>query len=60
MVGPNDSIKIIDFDWAGRAGEVVYPPFMNKEIDWQPGVKVGEKILPEHDPGMLNNEFKNV
>ncbi|CAG8646287.1 8569_t:CDS:2 [Paraglomus brasilianum] len=43
-----------------EAGEVVYPPFMNKEIDWQPGVKVGEKILPEHDPGMLDNEFKNV
>ena len=55
MVGPNDSVKIIDFDWSGKVGEAVYPPLLNPEIDWHPDVKAGAKILPTHDLYMLDN-----
>ncbi|CAG8439846.1 13274_t:CDS:2 [Funneliformis caledonium] len=59
LISPDDSIKIIDFDWSGKVGEVVYPPLLNQEIDvWYPDVKAGEKILPEHDLYILNTEFK--
>nr|CAG8602539.1 15414_t:CDS:2 [Entrophospora candida] len=61
LVGPDNSIKIIDFDWCGKIGEVVYPPLLNQEIDvWHPDVNVGEKILPDHDLYMLNTELKKV
>lgn len=60
MVGPNDSVKIIDFDWSGKVGEAVYPPLLNPEIDWHPDVKAGAKILPAHDLYMLDNGFNSV
>ncbi|CAG8616235.1 8093_t:CDS:2, partial [Paraglomus brasilianum] len=51
MAGPNDSVKIIDFDWSGnsKVGEAVYPPLLNPDIDWHPDVKAGAEILPDHD-----------
>ncbi|CAJ0758694.1 7688_t:CDS:1, partial [Entrophospora sp. SA101] len=59
LVGPDNSIKIIDFDWCGKIREVVYPPLLNQEIDvWHPDVNVGEKILLDHDLYMLNTELK--
>ncbi|CAG8490655.1 803_t:CDS:2 [Paraglomus occultum] len=60
MTGPNDSVKIIDFDWSGKVGEAVYPPLLNPDIDWHPDVKAGAKILPDHDLYMLNNSFNSV
>jgi serine/threonine protein kinase len=61
LIGPGDSIKIIDFDWAGKIGEVVYPPLLNQEIDvWHSDVKAGKKILPEHDLYILNTELKKI
>ncbi|RUS19244.1 hypothetical protein BC937DRAFT_87785 [Endogone sp. FLAS-F59071] len=39
MAGPNNSIKIIDFDWAGKRGEAVYPFFRNLELEWHDDVK---------------------
>ncbi|CAJ0829971.1 9566_t:CDS:2, partial [Entrophospora sp. SA101] len=61
LVGPDNSIKIIDFDWCGKIREVVYPPLLNQEIDvWHPDVNVGEKILLDHDLYMLNTELKKV
>ena len=58
MVGPNNSIKIIDFDWAGRIGEVTYPPLMNSEIRWHPDAKFGAGILPAHDIHLLKSELE--
>ena len=29
------------FDWAGKAGEVVYPDVLNPSETWAPGAKVG-------------------
>ncbi|CAG8588843.1 15268_t:CDS:2 [Funneliformis mosseae] len=59
VIDPDDSIKIIDFDWSGKVEEVVYPPLLNQEIDvWHPDIKAGEKILPEHDLYILDTELK--
>ena len=55
MVGPDNSIAFIDFDWAGKVGEA---SLMNSEIKWHGGAKPGGKILPEHDVHLLELEFK--
>ncbi|RUS20429.1 hypothetical protein BC937DRAFT_95255 [Endogone sp. FLAS-F59071] len=57
MVGPNDSIQIIDFDWAGKTGETVYPYFLNPEVDWHEEVNAAVEIKPEHDIHMLKIDF---
>ena len=45
-------VMFIDFDWAGRAGEVVYPSTMNYEL-WQEakvdGASPGYYITRDHD-----------
>ncbi|KAI6030249.1 hypothetical protein EDC04DRAFT_3115486 [Pisolithus marmoratus] len=56
MVPKSDRTQftIIDFDWAGRAGEVRYPPFVNRtNIVRPPGACDGEVILADHDIYML-------
>ncbi|PCH34147.1 hypothetical protein WOLCODRAFT_160639 [Wolfiporia cocos MD-104 SS10] len=40
IVGANPEIKVIDFDWAGKAGQVLYPAVRNESIDW-PGRAYG-------------------
>jgi hypothetical protein len=42
-------IKLIDFEWSGKAGVVRYPALLNPEIPWPEGVKPGGLIQPEHD-----------
>jgi serine/threonine protein kinase len=42
-------LKLVDFDWCGKAGEVRYPVNINKEIEWPGAVVGGEKIELEHD-----------
>ncbi|CAG8635873.1 4663_t:CDS:2 [Paraglomus occultum] len=54
------SVKLVDFDWAGKIGEAIYPPLMNHEISWHPEVKFGAEIRPEHDLHMLNRELNNL
>ena len=52
-----DGIKIhfIDFDWAGRQGEAVYPMRVNKVTVWRPeGASDGQPILVEHDVAMVD------
>lgn len=53
MVGPDGSIKIIDFDWAGEWGKAVYPSFLNPKVCWHEEVGAGVKIQPEHDLYLL-------
>ena len=36
-LAPLLAVRFIDFDWAGRAGEVCYPLTRNAELDWAPG-----------------------
>ena len=46
-------IKVIDFDWAGKAGEVCYPAERNTDIQW-PG-EAGAPILKEDDSEMVHS-----
>ena len=48
----------IDLDWAGLAGEAVYPPFMNHtHIKWPEGVRTGVPVLAEHDISMAMRSY---
>ncbi|KAI5996108.1 hypothetical protein EDC04DRAFT_2872396 [Pisolithus marmoratus] len=51
----NTQFRIIDFDWAGIAGEVKYPAFLNPEVRRPEGASDGKPILAEHDDAMLND-----
>jgi hypothetical protein len=45
MVNENGPIfSVIDFDWAGKVGEVCYPPFLNPRIPWPPGAKALRRL----------------
>jgi serine/threonine protein kinase len=47
-------IKIIDFDWCGRAGEARYPSNLNTEDDiWLEGVGPDSVMMLQHDIDML-------
>ncbi|EIW58870.1 uncharacterized protein TRAVEDRAFT_37662 [Trametes versicolor FP-101664 SS1] len=46
--------KLIDFDWAGRAGAVRYPLHLSQGIRWAPGVADYALITREHDLYMLD------
>ncbi|KAM6501181.1 hypothetical protein JOM56_004195 [Amanita muscaria] len=47
---------LIDFDWAGRIGEVRYPMNVNRKGIWRPdGARDGELITAEHDDEMLQH-----
>jgi serine/threonine protein kinase len=49
---------LVDFDWAGRIGEVQYPSNINiTEVKRPEGVLDGELITAEHDMKMLGYMF---
>ena len=52
-VPPLPYLKVIDFDWAGDAGVVEYPPHRNEEVVW-PG-QSGMPILATHDKLMIES-----
>ncbi|KAL4065048.1 hypothetical protein J3A83DRAFT_4263978 [Scleroderma citrinum] len=58
MVPKSDKTKfmLVDFEWAGKNGEVRYPMNVNKGPTlWRPdGAVDGALIRPEHDIDMLN------
>lgn len=49
------SVKLIDFDWCGTAGEARYPPSLNLDpaLGWHKEVKPDAVIMKEHDLYML-------
>jgi serine/threonine protein kinase len=51
---------LLDFDWAGKIGEVLYPMNVNRAPDlWRPEeARDGQYIRAEHDIAMLNNMFE--
>jgi len=51
-------LKVIDFDWAGEAGQVCYPAERNREIQW-PG-KAGGPIEQDHDLKMVDSWMKDL
>jgi serine/threonine protein kinase len=49
-------MKLIDFDWGGREGEVRYPVLINDRTVHRPlGVVGGQLIKREHDLQMVEN-----
>eukprot|EP00727_Mastigamoeba_balamuthi_P012344 m51a1_g7732 hypothetical protein (627) ;mRNA; f:167059-169169 len=45
---------VVDFDWAGRDGTALYPPFMNHErVVWADGVSDSQPMKCEHDEVMV-------
>ena len=55
FVTASKTIDIIDYDWAGRIGEVKYPLFMNHiSIKWPDTAEDGGKITEAHDTYWLD------
>ncbi|RPD55559.1 hypothetical protein L226DRAFT_614727 [Lentinus tigrinus ALCF2SS1-7] len=48
-------ILLIDWDWAGVAGKVVYPRGINTQLRRPDGALAAEEIKAEHDVWMVNN-----
>ena len=44
-------VKLIDFDWAGKAGTVRYPHNLNDGVEWP--ARSNDKIHYTHDAFML-------
>jgi serine/threonine protein kinase len=53
IMAQGESIKLIDFDWAGRAGEAKYPLFLSSEIGWAPDAAGDGFITKKHDLYMV-------
>ncbi|KAG2093759.1 uncharacterized protein F5147DRAFT_820940 [Suillus discolor] len=53
MITKDGKVQLIDFDWAGREGEVTYPVSICLAIDWPKGVQGLGPILKQHDHDML-------
>ena len=45
----DNSIRVADFDWAGKSGKVKYPENLSMSVDWHPDVFAGATILKEHN-----------
>ena len=50
----DNSIKVVDFDWAGKCGAVKYPTNLNIDCPWHPDVTPGCPIIHEHDEYQLS------
>ncbi|KAG1848834.1 hypothetical protein C8R48DRAFT_641478 [Suillus tomentosus] len=53
MIRKDGKVQLIDFDWAGRKGEVKYPVSISPAINWPKGAQGLGPILEEHDRDML-------
>lgn len=42
-------VMLVDFDWAGKERESLYPATLNPDNAWAPGVKGYNVMLREHD-----------
>jgi len=51
-------LRVIDFDWAGEAGQVCYPAERNREIQW-PG-EAGGPIEQDHDSKIVDFWMKDL
>ena len=53
-------ILFIDWDWAGKAGEVKYPSMLNPKITRHQNAVARQPIRKEHDDHMLEVMFRGV
>jgi len=49
-------VAFLDWDWAGAAGEAVYPPGLSEAIAWPVGAHVGAVITRLHDEAVLQGD----
>ncbi|CAG8796158.1 19101_t:CDS:2, partial [Dentiscutata erythropus] len=53
-------IKFVDFDWAGREGEAMYPESLNPNINWHVDVGWHKLIKREHDHHLVDNIYLDM
>ncbi|CAG8677502.1 6638_t:CDS:1, partial [Ambispora gerdemannii] len=54
-------VKLIDFEWSGKAGSACYSHFMNhKNIQWPDGAEDGKLVTKNHDLFMLEQTFRKT
>ena len=53
-------VRFLDFDWAGPAGETVYPPYMSNVVSWPPGATPGSPITQAHDRQLLTSSARKL
>jgi len=51
-------IKVIDFDWSGKRGQVAYPRWCNEKIVWP--AQIGDSILPYHDRTLVGRWWRET
>ena len=57
----NLEMKLIDFDWGGKEGEVYYPVLINNHTVYRPPEVVGGGfITTQHDRLMIDNIFQHL
>jgi serine/threonine protein kinase len=57
MVTKDGKGMLIDFDWAGVAGQVLYPHRLSPAVTWPEGVESLDPIETSHDWDMLEKLF---
>ena len=57
--GEEPSTLLIDFDWAGKAGEVYYPLNRNYQGIWWPS-QAGSAIQSGHDRTILTSQWNSL
>jgi serine/threonine protein kinase len=57
MITKGKRVMLIDFDWAGIAGQVQYPHLLSSAVEWPKDVKPLDLIKKEHDLEMLAKIF---
>ena len=58
MITKEKKVMLIDFDWAGEAGQVRYPYLLSPAVMWPKGVQLLDPIKNEHDLEMLDKLFR--
>jgi serine/threonine protein kinase len=54
LVCKDKTVKLIDFDWAGKAGVMCYPVQLNQKNIWPEDASIGQPIVLAHDDFMLD------
>jgi serine/threonine protein kinase len=57
LITKDGEVKLIDFNWAGMAGQAKYPCTLSVGIAWAEGVKAMSVMKTEHDLAMLQKLF---
>ena len=53
-------VRFLDFDWAGPAGETLYPLYMSTVVMWPPGATPGSPMTQAHDRELLTSSARKL